>query len=126
MKLGASTTDEATTELAFSDAKGGFPKKGTLRREVEGGSLTAVIVELPDFGTEGETHADANAALLNSLTARLGKPKSSKKHNSSQTRLEAVWNLEDGNTLKVWSLDSCTVSQDVPNRTVGIEYRSAD
>ena len=122
-KLGATTTDEETTELTFSDAKGGFPKKGTLRRLVQGGMLTAVLFELPDFGEAEDLHADVNTALLNSLTARLGKPKSSKKTTPSQTRLESIWTVEDGNTLKVWSLDSCTVSQDVPNRTVGVEYR---
>jgi len=126
VKLGSAVTDEETTELTFSDAKGGFPKKATLKREVSGGKLAAVVLELPDFGEEDELHADANAALLASLTARLGKPKSSKKHNASQSRLEATWTVEDGNTLKVWSLDSCTVSQDVPNRTVGVEYRAAE
>lgn len=126
VQLGASTTDEETTELVFSDAKGGFPKKGTLQREVNRGKLNAVLFELPDFGAEEETHADARAALLASLTARLGKPKSSKKNTPSQTRLESTWTVEDGHTLKVWSLDSCSVSQDVPNRTVGVEYRAAE
>ena len=125
VKLGA-PSEEGSSELTFSDAKGGFPKKGTLHREVQGGNLAAVRFELPDFGAAEEVHADANAALLSSLTARLGKPKSSKKITPSQTRLESTWTLEDGNTLKVWSLDSCTVSQDVPNRTVGVEYRAAE
>lgn len=122
--LGTKTDDHGRTELKFSDAKGAFPKKGTLQREVDGGKLQAVRFELPDFGDEGETHADAYAALLASLTARLGKPKATKKHTASWSRFEATWTLDDGHALVLWSLDSCTASQDVPNRLVGVEYRA--
>ncbi len=126
VKLGAAVTEEETTELTFTGAKGGFPNKGTLQRQIVGGKLQGVVLQLPDFGAEEETHANANAALLASLTARLGKPKSSKKNTTSQMRLESTWTVEDGATLKVWSVDSCTASQDVPNRTVGVEYRAAE
>jgi hypothetical protein len=125
VKLGSAMTEEETTDLVFSDARGGFPKKGKLQRQADGGKLHAVLLELPDFGDEEETHANAGAALLASLTARLGKPKSSKKSTPSQTRVESTWTVEHGHTLKFWSLDSCTVSQDVPNRTLGVEYRAA-
>lgn len=125
VKLGAKTDDENTTELKFSDAKG-FPKKATLQRDVEFGKLHAVRLELPDFAEEGETHADAYAALLASLTARLGKPKTSKKLTDSLKRLDATWVLPEGEALELWSVDSCTASQDVPNRLVGVSYQLAE
>lgn len=124
--LGAKTAEQGPTELKFSDARGAFPKKGTLQQEVDGGKLESVRFELPDFGDEGETHLDAYAALLASLTARLGRPKATKKINASLSRFEAVWTLDDGNALELWSVDSCTASQDVPNRLVGVVYRAAE
>lgn len=126
VKLGAKTDDESLTELKFSDARGGFPKTGRATRELDGGRLQAVRFELPDFEDEGETHADAYAALLASLTARLGKPKTTKKHTDSMTRLQATWTLDDGHALQLWSLDACTASQEVPSRRVGVDYQAAE
>lgn len=126
VKLGAKTTDESLSTLKFSDAKGGFPKTGTLKRELDDGILHAVRFELPDFKDEDEKQADAYATLLASMTARLGKPKATKKHTETLTRLQATWTLSDGNLLELWSLDSCTASQAVPTRLVGVEYRAAE
>ena len=124
--LGTKAEEQSDIELEFKDAKGAFPKKATLQREIDGGKLHAVRLELPDFAEEAETHADAYATLLASLTARLGKPKTTKKHTDSLSRLDATWTLEDGNTFELSSIDSCTASQDVPNRLVAVEFRAAE
>jgi hypothetical protein len=126
VKLGAETTDEKTVELKFPDAKGGFPKTGKLEREVIDGVLQAVLFELPDFGAEGEAFADSYAALLSAMLGHFGKPKSTRRTTSSQTLLESTWPLADGLTIKVWSNEYSTPSQEVPNRTVGVEYRAGE
>ena len=101
VKLGAKVEEQSSTELKFSDAKGGFPKTGRVKRELDDGMLHAVRFELPDFMDDGEKQADAYAALLASLTARYGKPKSGKKHSDSMTRLHATWTLTDGHELEL-------------------------
>lgn len=124
--LGSKTEEQSDTELEFKDAKGAFPKKATVQREVDGGKLQAVRLELPDFADEAEKHADAYATLLAAMTARLGKPKTTKKHTDSLSRIDATWTLDEGHTLELSSIDSCTASQDVPNRLVAVEYRAAE
>jgi hypothetical protein len=125
VKLGVKTDDETVTTIKFSDARGGFPKTGQVKRQLDGGRLQAVSFELPDFKDESETHADAYAALLASLTARLGKPKSAKKQTDSSSRIQATWTLDGGRALELKSIDACTLSQEVPNRLVSLDYRAA-
>jgi hypothetical protein len=124
--LGTKTDDESSAELKFSDARAGFPKTARTMRDVEGGKLYALRLELPDFKDEGETHADAHAALLASLTARLGKAKTAKKHTDSMTKLQTTWMLAEGQALELWSLDSCTATQETPSRLIGVAYQTVD
>jgi hypothetical protein len=118
VKLGVKSEAEEPVELKFSDAKNGFPKKGTLSKQVAKAKLTGVTLELPDFEDE-EVFADAHAALVESLSERLGKPKSSKKANTGHTRVEALWPLEGANLL-VWGESSVT-----EGRQVGVVYTIA-
>lgn len=126
VQIGSKATEDhdELVEIKLGDAKGQFPKKGSLGRQVHKNKVSAIQFELPDFGEENDTHADAYAALLASLTERLGAAKTGKKNTPSETRIESWW-MVDGLMVKVWSTDFCAPSQDVPNRKVGIEITRA-